>query len=619
MIRFRVAAAGLVLALLPFTAPARPLAQQSPDATPTQPSDSQAAATQEASAQTADQQSGDQATAQEPAQAPEAGTGTAAAGREAQEPSAEDLGIFVDTVEVNVVNVEVFVTDKKGNRINGLTRDDFEVLEDRRPVEITNFYAVEDGRPVRGDLVDERPAPEGAVPGVPAPEPELPEDQRLNLVVYIDNFNLDPLNRNRVLRELRLFLSDKLEIGDRVMLVSYDRSLHVRRTFTTDPQVVATALAELETLTGFARQRESDRMQVLGRIQDARSAGEAMLMARSWADELDNDLRFTLDALKSMVSSLAGLPGRKAVLYVSDGVPMVAGQDIFHAVQEKFNETSAITESLGFTFARQFDELAAQANANRITFYTIDAAGLRVASDFSAQNRNAPISGVDSINTNNLQEPLRYVARETGGLAILNTNRVGPMLDRVAEDFDTYYSIGYRAPEAGRGRYHDIDVKVKGRRGLEIRHREGYRDKSHEARMSDATMSALHFELDRNPLEVELGFGAATPREDRFFIVPVEVRFPIGEIAMVPREATWEGRVRLFIAAIDEEGGTSPVQQVEVPVSIPNDQIELAREQRYQYSVNLMMRSGLHSVAVGLRDELGGEESFVTSQVRVGG
>jgi hypothetical protein len=77
--------------------------------------------------------------------------------------------------------------------------------------------------------------------------------------------------------------------------------------------------------------------------------------------------------------------------------------------------------------------------------------------------------------------------------------------------------------------------------------------------------------------------------------------------------------VRLFIAAIDEEGGTSPVQQVEVPVSIPNDQIELAREQRYQYSVNLMMRSGLHSVAVGLRDELGGEESFVTSQVRVGG
>jgi hypothetical protein len=52
MIRFRVAAAGLVLALLPFTAPARPLAQQSPDATPTQPSDSQAAATQEASAQT---------------------------------------------------------------------------------------------------------------------------------------------------------------------------------------------------------------------------------------------------------------------------------------------------------------------------------------------------------------------------------------------------------------------------------------------------------------------------------------------------------------------------------------------------------------------------------------
>lgn len=556
--------------------------------------------------------------AQPASQGQEADTQTAPGAEEGEAiPSPEELGIFVDTLEVAVVNVEVFVTDKKGNRVTGLTRDDFEIEEDGRRVEITNFYAVEGRRPMR-----EEPAP--AAPAAPAATPEaaptLPEDQQLHLIVYIDNFNIEPLNRNRVFRDLRLFLADQIQVGDQVMLVSYDRSLKVRRPFTTDPHVVASALTELEKVTGWGQQRESDRRQALDRIQDAQSPSEALVWARGWAEEVNHNLRFTIDALKELVNSLAGLPGRKAVLYVSDGVPMVAGEDLFHAVQEKFAgaSTSAITESFSYNMSRQFTELTAQANASRITFYTLDAAGLRVASDFSAENRNVPISGVDSVHTHNLQAPLRYIAQATGGIAILNTNRATPMLERVAEDFNTYYSLGYRAPEWGRGRYHKIDVKVKGGRGLVVRHREGYRDKTPDARMTDSTMSALHFPFARNPLSVDLGFGTQTARDDRFFVVAVEVLIPIGEIVLVPHGETHEGRVRLFIAAIDDEGRTSPVQQMPVPISIPNDDVERAREQRYQYTASLLMRGGPHTVAVGVRDELGGEESIATGQVVVG-
>ena len=448
-----------------------------------------------------------------PAAAPPA-AGEPAEPAEAAVPSAEELGVFVDTLEVSVVNVEVYVTDKKGNRITGLSRGDFTILEDGKPMEITNFYAVEGRHPVTPSPAPAA-APAPTAPGEPeAPADLLPEDQRLYLVVYVDNFNLDALDRNRVFRDLRLFLADQVSVGDQVMLVSYDRSLHVRRTFTRDPQVVASSLTELEKMTGFARQRETDRREALSRIEDARSGTEALTWARGWAQEVENDLRFTTDAIKEMVSSLAGLPGRKAILYVSDGIPMVPGEDLFHAVQEKFNTTSAITESFSFNATRTFTELSAQANANRISFYTLDAAGLRVSSDFSAENRNVPVSGVDSVHTNNLQAPLRYVASATGGLAILNTNRATSMLERVAEDFNTYYSLGYRAPQAGRGRYHKIDVKVK-RKGVEVRHREGYRDKTPEARMSDSTMSLLYFPFERNALGVDLDFGAATPREDR--------------------------------------------------------------------------------------------------------
>src|SRR5262245_39562309 len=164
-------------------------------------------------------------------------------------PATGDQGFF-ESVNVNVVNVDVYVTDKSGKRIQGLTKDDFEIWENGKKVPVTNFYAVEGGK---ARMIGDEPVPAvaqpapGAPPGTAKPAP-LPEDQRLRLVVYIDNFNLHPFNRNRVMRELRAFLGHKLNRDDQVMLVTYDRELHVRRTFTSDPGLVNDALVELERI-----------------------------------------------------------------------------------------------------------------------------------------------------------------------------------------------------------------------------------------------------------------------------------------------------------------------------------------------------------------------------------
>lgn len=557
---------------------------------------------------------------------PSAGGEPADDSADAEPPTpAEELDLFVDVVEVNVVNVEVYVTDKKGNRITGLEREDFEISEDRRPVELTNFYAVEDGRPVEEfsslRVRSEAPEPieEEGGPPPPAAKPEIPDEQRLSLIVYIDNFNIRPFNRNRVLRELRVFLGEQVQVGDRVMLVSYDRSLNVRRPFTTDPQAVATALVEIEEETGHAMSEDQERRRVIERIEDARSGSEALLWARGWAEEQENNLRFTIDALKEMVNWLSGLGGRKAVVYVSDGIPMVPGQAMFHAVDGVFgSQSGAITESLGYDASRRFQELAAQANANRVTFYTIDAAGLRVGDSIDVESRRPQPISVGSIRTHNVQSPLRYVAEATGGVAIINRNRVLPALEQVSTDFNTYYSLGYRSPEAGRGRYHKIEVKVKGRKDLRVRHREGYRDKTVEARMSDGTMTALRFELGRNPMNARIEFGSPLPKERRLWTVPVRLLVPIREIALVPRADSYEGRLRLYVAAKDAEGDASPVQQVPVTVSIPSAEIDRAREQDYTYQVDLLMRGGPHLVAVGVRDELAATESFASGRITVG-
>ena len=470
----------------------------------------------------------------------------------------QDLG---EIVNVNVVNVDVFVTDRSGKRIQGLTKDDFEIFENGKKVGITNFYAVDGGK---ARMIGDEPVPAASVPAQPGPPgppaglvPQLPEDQRLRLVVYIDNFNLHPFNRNRVMKELRAFLGQKLNRDDQVMLVSYDRELHVRRTFTSDPGLINDALVELEKVSGHAVHHDSERRDVLRNIEDARSAAEALGHARSYAQSTFNDLSFSIDALKEMVGSLAGMPGRKAILYVSDGLQMIAGQDVYYAVQSKYGEqTTGLTESMQFDTSRRFTELTATANANRVTFYTIDAAGLRVYSSISAENQTAGQGVyVDSIQISNLQAPLQMLAEKTGGVAIINANQVGPHLEKLAQDFGTYYSLGYSPTHYGDGRYYKIEVKVK-QKGYQVRHREGYRDKSPDSRMTDGTLAALNFPFEENPFGVELEFGKGTQKDGDHFLVPVLVKIPLGKLVLVPREQTHEARVRLYIAAMDEKGAT---------------------------------------------------------------
>lgn len=562
--------------------------------------------------------------------------GSALGAQQTAKPQADDQAAridgqdeFVDIVNVSVVNVDVYVTDKKGNRVTGLTRDDFEIFEDGRNVAITNFYAVEDGKAASPE------AEEAAVPAAPPtaaapPAPptldrvRTPEDQRLRLVVYIDNFNVHPFNRNRVMGELRAFLNEKLGRDDQVMLVSYDRSLHIRRTFTSDPGLIAAALLELEKVSGHAVHHDSDRRDVLIRIEDSRSAAEAMSHARSYAQSVYNDLSFSIDALKNIVDSLAGLPGRKAVLYVSDGLAMIAGQDVFYAVQNKYGtESTGLTEQFQYDTSRRFNELTAQANANRVTFYTIDAAGLRVYSSTSAENAGSGSAGsavfIDSIQISNLQGTLQMLAEKTGGVAIINSNKVTPQLERIAKDFNTYYSLGYTPNHYGDGRYHKIEVKLKQRnKGLLVRHREGYRDKNTEARMTDGTLAALNFPFENNPLGVEVELGKATRRGDGFYVQPVTIRIPIGKLVLVPRGQTHEARVRVFIAAADGDGNQSEVQHVPVPISIPAAELASAAGKHYTYSVSLLMRGGDQKVAVGVRDDVAAEASFVSRVLRVG-
>ena len=544
---------------------------------------------------------------------------------------------FFEKIAVDIVNVEVYVTDKQGQPVGGLTRDDFSMTEDGKPVELVNFYRVDAGRPspelATAEAMPPADDPSGPAPQAPIPPTEslsvelaVPESQRLHLIVYVDNYNIHPLNRNRVFGRLRTFLRDTLQRGDEAMVASYDRSLHIRQPFTGSPDVVNGVLLELEKVSGSAVERESERAAAIQEIFESDVLIKAQLRAKEFANNQYHEVNQALDALREMLDSLAGLPGRKMLLHLSDGIPMVPGQDLYQAIQQRFADISALGEAFGRDMSLRYSELIAQANSSRISFYTIDAGGLRTRSGFGAENaatntmQPSSYMAVDGVRASNLQGTLRMMANRTGGRAILNTNDVTAGLARVASDFGNYYSLGYRAPVTERGRYHKIEVRLaKENKDWSLRHRDGYRDKSISARINDGARAFLVHGYETNPLGVSIEVGRQSLADDEMTAVPIRVRIPMSKIVLLPRSDHFEGRLKLYFSAVAESGRDAPLQELPLDLRIPRSSIEFARKDDVVRVIDATMRPGPHKLVVAVRDEIGEERSVVGRHLTVAG
>ena len=241
--------------------------------------------------------------------------GAAKPATEAPKPdSTRAMGPVTERVEVSVTNIDVIVTDSKGNRIPDLTKNDFDVFQDGVPQVISNFYAVTGGKVL---LEDGKTVPLDS----PVAADEIPNQLKTRYIVYIDNQNIQPQNRNRMFKRLKEFLGTTVGPGAEAMVVTYNRSLKVKQKFTSEKGDVLSAVEQTEMETGGGTTLAGERRDALGRINDSKSEQEAIHAARSHAQSLRNDLQFTVDSLKTTLNGLAGVEGRKVFIYVSEGLP----------------------------------------------------------------------------------------------------------------------------------------------------------------------------------------------------------------------------------------------------------------------------------------------------------
>lgn len=530
---------------------------------------------------------------------------------------------FVDEVRVTVVNVDVFVRDDRGRPVENLSRDDFRLLQDGKPMEISNFAVL--SKEVMRHLL----APLGETALNPAqPAAELPPEIRpVFIVLYVDNENLRPIDRNRVLRRVREFVLENLEPPVEMMVVSYQRSLEVVQPFTQDSRAVNDALRGMTRLTGGRVESDNTRRALIDDLQEAKEGtggqegrdGPASLRQQiyQYAQEEANNLGFTLAALRQMIAMLSGVEGRKSIIYISSGLPMTPGYGLMQEYASVFQDNSIMANRSIIDRTRSFHELAASANAQEVSLYTIDAEGLDTLGGGSAESAFGRDPTASSVASKNYKDSLSYMADATGGLAILNTNDPTAGLVRISEDLFSYYSLGYTLKGLDADRVHRLEVEIPDHPGYDLRYRRRFVEKSLETRVQDRVFTSLMVEIDDNPMLLELTDSDPNPVAGGRWTVPLHLSFPLDKVALLPVGEDYVGRVVLFIGAQDLKGRSSEMQRQEHEIRIPVADYETAVRQRFGIDLTLLLDEGHQKIAVGLMDQLTRRASYEQSVVAV--
>lgn len=527
---------------------------------------------------------------------------------------------FSQTVDVRVVNVDVYVTDKKGRPVTGLTQDDFVLLADGEPAEIAYFYAssAEDARPEEREMVEV--GDDGSY------DPTRGDD--LLVVLYLDNLWLMQHDRNRILDDLQQFVAAQAENGVRFLVASHDPGLRIRTGVTRDPAVVLAALEEqvdVPTMGMIAQRDHSsafDTVQTIYRnylgtrtCDDPCGCARHQMVAAWEAYVLNASHRIGVAAagLQELLAALSGVPDRKAVIYVGSGFDQRPGLDILQHLIELCPEY----ERDFSIYMQRYDEgdrlldLSAEANASRATFYPLDAGGLRAdeaASVAPADSKLRPSGLVTQIRRANLAAGFHILAGATGGRAIVNANQPFEDLLELETDFQHVYSLGFEPAGTPDGEKHKLRVELaQPMKGVEVRFRQSYIDKPLDRRLVERAIAAMTLEDESNPLGVRAKLGAITALAPEVIQVPVEVDVATASLTLVPNaEGTQAGRFRVFLAARAAEGGRTTVREKFFDVTP-----EAVATGKASIVVNINLEPGPYTIAVGVRDEIGTETSYL--------
>lgn len=381
---------------------------------------------------------------------------------------AEDADVV--KITTSLIQVDVTVTDSRGNIIRDLRPEEIEIYENGKKQKISNLSFVSN---VRETAEQEAPVNRTA-PNVPV-APLRQEQVRRTVALVVDDLTLSFESTYYVRRALKKYVDEQMREGDLVAIIRTGAGIGALQQFTSDKRMLYAAIEKIRwnpngtgRIGAFAPLEAKPPTEPTPEPEPGERTAEGQ--QREFDDFRSNYfVTGTLGAVNYVVRGMAELPGRKSIMLLSDGFRM------FNRDASGTVETSRIMESLR--------RLVDQANRSSVVIYTLDPRGLQVTGLTAADNTSGrsmeEIREAESERGNELsetQDGLRYLARQTGGFAFINNNDLSGGIRRVLDD-QSYYLVAYEPEEETfdpkTRRFNRLDVRVL-RKGARTRYRSGF-------------------------------------------------------------------------------------------------------------------------------------------------
>ena len=538
-----------------------------------------------------------------------------------------------DTVKArtNEVLLDVVVRDKKGRAVNDLKAEDFHILDNGEAQKVASFRLVQGAEAI----------------GAGGARAELDPLRQVRLVTMI--FHCYNNDARRLAHDAALdLLKGELPQNVYMAVMTIDHKLEVLQPFTNDPALLRKAMdrATGSQNTDFSKDTELVRShleQMLGpnttgaqstqgqidnrastlaaqgrnaNPADLATVAMAQMLLQMIQTEQANAMteggRAEIYALLDSVKEQYRLPGRKAILYFSEG-----GFTIPQGMEEPFKTVISI------------------ANHSNVTFYAVDARGLTTLSANQAgidQLKRAAQSSQDqqtggssqpvrpdeaqlfdtAIQTTraNTQSTLANLAESTGGVLIANTNDFRTPLRKLAEDIQTYYEITYN-PDIKNydGSFRKISINMSSSE-LRVQSRSGYIALPPALAANGNVLHAfevpLLMALDSHELPRAFGFESEAthfrgPQNQPVCDLVVDV--PLSDVTFQKGNAgQFEGRLSYVALLKDSRGEVVKKFQNEIPLNVPADKLDALKASHFIYTEHFDLPPGRYTLETAVLD-----------------
>ena len=524
-------------------------------------------------------------------------------------------------ISTTLIQVDVTVTDKKEKIVRDLTPEDFEIYENDQKQKISDFSFVSSVPDEESELESEI---EKLEIEAPPPVKELkPNEIRRTIAIVVDDISLSAENVNFVKQSLKKFVAKQLRQGDLVAIILASAGLGTLQQFTANKSYLYASIEQIKWKRRGGKLSSFDPFSMASGALDPDENRANRDTSESDADDFRKSVfaAGTLGAIKYVIDGMEKLPGRKSIMVMSEGIQIFARGD------SGFNESTRVSDVL--------KSVVDLANQSSVVIYTMDTRGLETLGFTAADDLGSrPIYNPTDLENQTIaitqdkteklsadrrrefydsQEGLSYLAKETGGIFIKNSNNLYGGIKKMLDD-QSYYLIAYE-PDAEKfdpekNRFNKLDIKVN-RKDVDVRYRSGFFGTSDDGNISKTTLTpnarlnnALISPFPVNDVNIKLTALFQGNSKNKLFINSL-VFIDISSLAFTESGPDRKKAVfDLLAASFDESGFPTDQQNKTFTLDIKNDIYERMLKEGFIYYFTLpIKKDGTYQMRVAILDK----------------